>query len=187
MAALKTGNGFSAPVEATPLDAADEVTFAPNVALTAKVETELKTTQSDLPLVVNDYVTGFINYYSNSPGGHATLKRALERAGKYKDMIQKNLRDAGMPQDLIYLGVAESGFQPQALNAKSGAGGMWQFMSVSGRLRPHAQWLRRRAIRSGEIVDCLREVHEVALQPVRRLVPRHGGRLTGARATYSAP
>jgi membrane-bound lytic murein transglycosylase D len=43
-------------------------------------------------------------------------------------MISKNLRDAGVPQDLIYLAVAESGFQPQALNAKSGAGGMWQFM-----------------------------------------------------------
>ena len=54
--------------------------------------------------------------------------RSLERAGKYKEMIQKNLRDAGLPQDLIYLAVAESGFQPQALNAKSGAAGMWQFM-----------------------------------------------------------
>lgn len=128
MASLKQGNGFSAPVEAAPLDAADEVTFAPNAALTAKVQTELKTTQSDLPLVVNDYVTGFINFYSNSQVGHAHLLRSLERAGKYKDMIQKNLRDAGLPQDLIYLAVAESGFQPQALNAKSGAGGMWQFM-----------------------------------------------------------
>ena len=128
MASLKQGNGFSAPVEAAPLDAADEVTFAPNAALTAKVQTELKTTVSDLPLVVNDYVTGFINYYSNTAGGHAHLLRSLERAGKYKDMIQKNLRDAGLPQDLIYLAVAESGFQPQALNAKSGAGGMWQFM-----------------------------------------------------------
>ena len=132
MAALKTGNGFSAPVEPTPLDAADEVTFAPNAALTAKVETELKTTQSDLPLVVNEYVTGFINYYSNSAKGHASLLRSLERAGKYKDMIQKTLRDAGLPQDLIYLAVAESAFQPQALNAKSGAGGMWQFMPFQG-------------------------------------------------------
>ena len=36
--------------------------------------------------------------------------------------------EEGVPQDLIYLAVAESGFQPQALNARSGAGGMWQFM-----------------------------------------------------------
>src|ERR1700761_5511739 len=128
MAALKQGNGFSPVLEAAPLDAANEVTFPANAALTAKVTAELKTTRSDFPLVVNDYVAGFISYFSNSPAGHAHLLRSLERAGKYKDMISKNLRDQGVPQDLIYLAVAESGFQPQALNARSGAGGMWQFM-----------------------------------------------------------
>ena len=71
MSALKEGTGFSAPIEAAPLDAADEVTFPANAELTAKVEEELKTTQSDFPLVVNDYVAGFINYFSNSPAGHA--------------------------------------------------------------------------------------------------------------------
>jgi membrane-bound lytic murein transglycosylase D len=128
MTALKQGNGFSPALEAAPLDAANEVTFPTNAELTAKVTAELKTTQSDFPLVVNDYVAGFISYFSNSPAGHAHLLRSLERAGKYKEMISKNLRDQGVPQDLIYLAVAESGFQPQALNARSGAGGMWQFM-----------------------------------------------------------
>ena len=129
MSALKEGTGFSAPIEAAPLDAADEVTFPPaDAALTAKVKEELKTTQSDFPLVINDYVAGFINYFSNSQTGHAHLLRSLERAGKYKDMISRALGAEGVPQDLIYLAVAESGFQPQALNAKSGAGGMWQFM-----------------------------------------------------------
>jgi membrane-bound lytic murein transglycosylase D len=128
MTALKQGNGFSPVLEAAPLDAANEVTFPANAELTAKVTAELKTTQSDFPLVVNDYVAGFISYFSNSPAGHAHLLRSLERAGKYKEMISKNLRDQGVPQDLIYLAVAESGFQPQALNARSGAGGMWQFM-----------------------------------------------------------
>src|SRR6185312_15448204 len=128
MAALKQGNGFSPTIEAAPLDAANEVTFPANPDLTAKVEAELKTTQSDFPLVINQYVAGFISYFSNSQGGHAHLLRSLERSGKYKDMIAKDLRAQGVPQDLIYLGVAESGFQPQALNARSGAGGMWQFM-----------------------------------------------------------
>src|SRR6202012_5090626 len=128
MAALKEGNGFSPVLEAAPLDAANEVTFPANAALTAKVTAELKTTRSDFPLVVNDYVAGFISYFSNSSTGHAHLLRSLERAGKYKEMISKNLRDQGVPQDLIYLAVAESGFQPQALNARSGAGGMGQFM-----------------------------------------------------------
>ncbi len=132
MVALKQGNGFSPRVEAAPLDAANEVTFPSNPALVGKVTEELRTTQSDFPLVVNDYVAGWISYFSNSQAGHAHLKRSLERAGKYKDMISRILREQGVPQDLIYQAVAESGFQPQALNASSGAGGMWQFMPFSG-------------------------------------------------------
>ena len=132
MSALKQGNGFSPPLEAAPLDAAEEVTFPPDAALTAKVAEELKTTQSDSPLVVNDYVAGFINYFTKSKVGHATLVHSLQRAGKYKDMIAQDLRDQGVPQDLIYLAVAESGFQPQAVNRGSGAGGMWQFMPFQG-------------------------------------------------------
>lgn len=132
IAALKQGNGLSPTIEEAPLDAANEVTFPSNAALTAQLNAELKTTQSDFPLVVNDYVAGFINYFANSPTGHAHLARSLERAGKYKDMIQRVLREEGVPQDLIYLAVAESGFQPQALNARSGAGGMWQFMPFAG-------------------------------------------------------
>ncbi|QNI37426.1 transglycosylase SLT domain-containing protein [Edaphobacter sp. 4G125] len=132
IAALKQGNGLSPTIEAAPLDAANEVTFPSNAELTAQLNAELKTTQSDFPLVVNDYVAGFISYFTNSSAGHAHLLRSLERAGKYKDMISKILREEGVPQDLIYLAVAESGFQPQALNARSGAGGMWQFMPFAG-------------------------------------------------------
>lgn len=133
MVALQQGNGFSPKVEPAPLDEAiKDVTFPSNPALVEKVEAEVKTTKSDLPLVVNDYVAGFISYFSNSPAGHAHLKRSLERAGKYKDMILKILRDNNVPEDLIYQAVAESGFQPQALNRSSGAGGMWQFMPFAG-------------------------------------------------------
>jgi membrane-bound lytic murein transglycosylase D len=134
MVALKQGNGFSPKVEPAPLDVAlSEVTFGPpDPALLGKVSAELKTTQSDLPLVVNNYVAGFISYFSNSQSGHAHLVASLERAGKYKDMISRILRENGVPQDLIYQAVAESGFQPQALNARSGAGGMWQFMPFAG-------------------------------------------------------
>jgi membrane-bound lytic murein transglycosylase D len=132
LVALKQGNGFSEQIEEAPLNAANEVTFPPDPALVGKIAAELKTTQSDLPLVVNDYVAGWISYFTNSPAGHAHLERSLERAGKYRAMISKDLRDQGVPQDLIYLAVAESGFQPQALNGSSGAGGMWQFMPQGG-------------------------------------------------------
>jgi len=130
--ALKQGNGFSPRVEAAPAENASEVTFAANPALVGKVTQELKTTQSDLPLAINEYIAGWIDAYSNSPARRAHLKASLERAGKYKTMISKILRDNGVPQDLIYQAVAESGFQPQALNARSGAAGMWQFMPFGG-------------------------------------------------------
>jgi membrane-bound lytic murein transglycosylase D len=133
LVALKQGNGFSPKVEPAPLDEAmNEVTFPPDPALVGRLSAELQTTKSDLPLVVNDYVAGFINYFTNSPAGHAHLRSSLERAGKYKEMILKTLRQYGVPQDLIYQAVAESGFQPQALNRRSGAGGMWQFMPFAG-------------------------------------------------------
>jgi membrane-bound lytic murein transglycosylase D len=132
MVALKQGNGFSGQIEEAPADAANEVTFSSNPELVGKIAAELKTTKSDLPLVVNDYVAGWISYFTNNPNGHAHLVRSLERAGKYKAMISKVLSDQGVPQDLIYLAVAESGFQPQAMNGGSGAGGMWQFMPFRG-------------------------------------------------------
>ncbi|HEY0339907.1 MAG TPA: transglycosylase SLT domain-containing protein [Steroidobacteraceae bacterium] len=132
MVALKQGNGFSGQIEQAPADAANEVTFPSNPELVGKIAAELKTTKSDLPLVVNDYVAGWISYFSNNPNGHAHLVRSLERAGKYQAMISKVLSDQGVPQDLIYLAVAESGFQPQAMNGGSGAGGMWQFMPFRG-------------------------------------------------------
>ncbi len=98
----------------------------PNV--TAKATAELKTTQSDLPLVINEYVSAYIDFFANSPRGHGTIVASLERLGRYKAMIQNVLKQEGVPQDLIYQAVAESGFRPQAVNPRSGAGGMWQFM-----------------------------------------------------------
>jgi membrane-bound lytic murein transglycosylase D len=132
MVALKQGNGFSGQIDEAPAEAASEVTFKSNPELVGKIAAELKTTQSDLPLVVNDYVAGWISYFTNNRDGHAHLARSLERAGKYRAMIAKDLAAQGVPQDLIYLGVAESGFQPQVVNAGSGAGGMWQFMPFRG-------------------------------------------------------
>jgi membrane-bound lytic murein transglycosylase D len=126
--ALKQGNGFVPKVEESPSDVASDVTFEADPNIVAKAQTELATTQSDLPLVVNDYVATYINFFANSTRGHYTLLHSFQRSGRYKAMIQRVMAEEGVPQDLIYLAVAESGFQPQALNRRSGAGGMWQFM-----------------------------------------------------------
>ena len=128
MEALKQGNGFVSKEETTPGEAASEVTFEVDPNVVAKAKSYLATTSSDLPLVVNDYVASYINFFANTQRGHNTLLHSFQRAGRYKMMIQRVMAEEGVPQDLIYLAVAESGFQPRALNAQSGAGGMWQFM-----------------------------------------------------------
>jgi membrane-bound lytic murein transglycosylase D len=125
MEALKQGNGFAPKIEPAPVDIANDVTFPVDPTVKAQAIAELKTTQSDLPLVINDPVAGFISYFSSK--GRGTLMRSLERAGRYQAMIAAVLAEEQLPQDLIYQAVAESGFQPQAVN-RSGAGGMWQFM-----------------------------------------------------------
>ncbi|HTZ89223.1 MAG TPA: transglycosylase SLT domain-containing protein [Alloacidobacterium sp.] len=114
--------------EDAPVDVANDVTFTVDPTVRAQAEAELKTTQSDLPLVMNDYVASYINFFTNTTKGHNTIVNSLTRAGRYKDMIERVLKQEGVPQDLIYQAVAESGFRPQAVNARSGAGGMWQFM-----------------------------------------------------------
>lgn len=131
MAALKQGNGLTPKLEAAPLDIAEDLTFAPNPELVAKLKTELSI-QSDLPLVINDQVAGYIGVFSTSDNFRRHMAASLQRVGKYRGLIQSVLKEEGVPQDLIYLAVAESGFQPQVVNAKSGAGGMWQFMTYTG-------------------------------------------------------
>jgi len=128
MEALKQGNGFEAKAEPSPADVASDVTFVVDPNLVAKAKEELATTKSDLPLVVNDYVAAFINFFANTQKGHNTLLHSFQRGGRYKAMIERVMGEEGVPQDLIYLAVAESSFNPRAMNAKSHAGGMWQFM-----------------------------------------------------------
>ncbi|MGB6857949.1 MAG: transglycosylase SLT domain-containing protein, partial [Terracidiphilus sp.] len=128
MEALKQGNGFVPKEEITPAEAASDITFAVDPNLVAKTTADLATTKSDLPLVSNEYVAAFINFFAYTQKGHNTLLHSFERSGRYKAMIQRVLAEEGVPQDLIYLAVAESGFQPQAVNRRSKAGGMWQFM-----------------------------------------------------------
>ena len=128
MEALRQGNGFTPKTEDTPAEAAEEVTFVVDPNIVAKANADLATTKSDLPLVVNDYVASYINFFANTTKGHNTLLHAFQRAGRYRQMIERVMSEEGVPHDLIYLAVAESGFQPRAVNRKSRAGGMWQFM-----------------------------------------------------------
>ncbi|PYV76093.1 MAG: lytic transglycosylase [Acidobacteria bacterium] len=117
--------------EPAPIDEANEVTNYPvDPNLKAKAAAEIKATHSDLPLMMTDQVAGYINYFSTR--GRGTLERGLTRSGRYREMIERTFKEEGVPQDLIYLAQAESGFHPYAVS-RAGARGIWQFMGSRAR------------------------------------------------------
>jgi membrane-bound lytic murein transglycosylase D len=116
--------------EPAPIDQTNDLTPAPDAGTKAKAEAEIRSTHSDLPLMMTDQVAGYIAYFSGR--GRGVFERAYIRSGRYHDMIVASLKEEGVPQDLIYLAQAESGFHPLAVS-RVGARGIWQFMASRAR------------------------------------------------------
>ena len=116
--------------EPAPIDETNGITPAAEPGVRAKAQAEIKSTRSDLPLMMTDQVAGYISYFSGR--GRGIFERAFARSGRYHDMMVRILKQEGVPQDLIYLAQAESGFQPTAVS-RAGARGIWQFMGSRAR------------------------------------------------------
>ena len=116
--------------EPAPIDETNGLTPAADASTKAKAEAEIRSTHSDLPLMMTDQVAGYITYFSGR--GRGVFERAYTRSGRYHDMIVSTLKQEGVPQDLIYLAQAESGFHPLAVS-RVGARGIWQFMASRAR------------------------------------------------------
>ncbi len=143
LVALKQGDGFTEQrSEPAPIDEANDVTFPVDPNISAKAEAEIKTTKSDLPLVLNDQVAMFINYFS-SPRGRATLEHALARSGRYREMISRIFKQEGVPAGPDLPGAGGVGLS--AAGAFPGRGA--RHVAVHGRVwrsvRPGAQLVGR--------------------------------------------
>jgi membrane-bound lytic murein transglycosylase D len=84
----------------------------------------------DLPIVRNEAVQRFVDLFEQKQPDRMALY--LKRSGRFEGMIRTKLRERGMPEDLIYLSMIESGFNPNA-RSKAQAVGLWQFMAETGR------------------------------------------------------
>ncbi len=115
--------------EPAPIDTTNEIAPTADAGTKAKAEAELKKTHSDLPLMMTDQVAGYIAYFSGH--GRGVFERAYARSGRYREMMLPILKQEGVPQDLIFLALAESGFHPRAVS-RVGARGIWQFMAGRG-------------------------------------------------------
>ena len=126
--------------EPAPIDETNGITPAADPNVKAKAQAEIKSTHSDLPLMMTDQVAGYISYFSNR--GRGQFERALARSGRYREMMLPILKEEGVPQDLIYLAQAESGFHALAVS-RAGARGIWQFMGsrARGYGLSHSMWV----------------------------------------------
>lgn len=85
---------------------------------------------SDIPLALNGKVEYFLHYFQTSARG--AFARWLSRSERYIPMMKQVLKREGLPEDLVYLAMIESGFTPHAISVAS-AVGPWQFMSGTGK------------------------------------------------------
>lgn len=78
----------------------------------------------------HDRVQYWMSFFSGRARWH--FERYLERQPRFDSIIRSRLAAAGLPQDMIYLAMIESGFNQNA-RSRAGAVGLWQFMPETGR------------------------------------------------------
>ncbi|MBU4484917.1 lytic transglycosylase domain-containing protein, partial [bacterium] len=83
----------------------------------------------DVPIIINEEVIQQINYFQGN--GRRHFERYLERSGRYVPMMRKILKEHGLPEDLVYLALIESGFNLKA-HSRARAVGPWQFIYWTG-------------------------------------------------------
>jgi len=84
------------------------------------------------PMDNNKYVDAQLRLYSAEGKLGETMRRYLERSGRYVDFMGNILEEEGLSRDLVYKSMAESGFMPDA-ESTQGAVGYWQFISSTGK------------------------------------------------------
>lgn len=87
------------------------------------------TSFSDFPIIFNKQVQVYLDLFQNKQ--RKSFGIWLSRSGKYLPLMQKELKEAGLPLDLAYLAMIESGYNQKAYS-KAHASGLWQFIPGTG-------------------------------------------------------
>jgi membrane-bound lytic murein transglycosylase D len=131
--ALAQGDGFSEKkYEPASIDELLKIATFPKPAADAATEKAVKddlaATEHDVPIPQNDRVLAYVELFQGRLREY--IHESLTRGSKYLPMIQGVFKEAGLPLDLAYIPVIESGFKTNALS-KASAKGPWQFMRAT--------------------------------------------------------
>lgn len=85
----------------------------------------------DIPIETNEWVAKWVRYFTGD--GRKYYERWLSRSTRYQPMMRARLAEKGLPQDLVYLSMIESGYNTHAYSSADAAG-LWQFISSTGKL-----------------------------------------------------
>lgn len=84
----------------------------------------------DIPIVLNDLVTNYITFFQTRLRDR--FEEWLARSGRYIPLMQDILKQHQLPEDLVFLALIESGFNPKAFS-RAKAAGPWQFIKGTGK------------------------------------------------------
>ncbi|MGC8554170.1 MAG: LysM peptidoglycan-binding domain-containing protein [Candidatus Acidulodesulfobacterium sp.] len=121
----------AASINNKPVNASNSLTASGLLAKKGDFANYQKNMTHIFPMIINKEIIHYIHYYQTT--GRDFFKYALSRSERYIPMIKKIFQKIGLPNDLAYLAMIESGFSPTAYSY-AGASGMWQFIPSTGRI-----------------------------------------------------
>lgn len=95
------------------------------------IEENLDLKPYNIPMVLNDSVENHLEYFKTR--GREVFQRWLDRSARYIPLMKDIFREKNLPEDLVYVAMIESGFNPYAVSWAK-AVGPWQFMPATGKL-----------------------------------------------------
>ena len=117
----------------------------------------------DFPIRWEPRLVRYLEFFKDDPRGRTSLTIWLRRSGRYRQLVASALRKKSVPEDLFWLSMIESGFDPSA-RSPVGALGLWQFMPETGKQYGLLQdrWLDQRLqpeVATEAAADFLADLH----------------------------
>ncbi|MCK5879256.1 MAG: LysM peptidoglycan-binding domain-containing protein [Holophagae bacterium] len=131
---IQKGDSYSESSQAQQADAilSEKFTFlSPKEEDSERKLVEDTPVQYGIPVVLNNQVLSYIKAFSTRL--KPVIEASLKRGAKYEELFKRIFREEGVPEDLFYLPIIESGYRTRALSHAK-AKGIWQFMSSTARL-----------------------------------------------------